>query len=69
MNKTETVFTTNEIISQMHSVQNVIERLRTRYATADRREKYDIQQSLNLWHKDMANLVEQLLAATPELNK
>lgn len=58
-----------EIIAEMHDVQAIINKLRARHETADRSSKYEIQQTLNLWHKDMDKLQEQLLEATAELVK
>ncbi len=61
--------TATAIIVKMHTVQGFIDSLRTRYATANKAGKYELQQTLNVWHKEMADLTEQLLAATTELTK
>lgn len=58
-----------EIIAEMHDIQAIINKLRARYEIADRSGKYEIQQTLNLWHKDMDKLQEQLLEATADLVK
>jgi hypothetical protein len=57
------------VIAEMHDVQAIINKLRARHEVADRSQKYVIQLTLNLWHKDMAKLQEQLLEATADLVK
>jgi len=61
--------TATAIITKMHTVQGFIDSLRIQYATANRAGKYELQQILNVWHKEMSDLTEQLLAATTELTK